>query len=312
MILAGKAPPERKLAIVAGGAGLEPHVRAELLAVLAKDKDEKIAARAQNSLITVPLEVFMAAATMLDVAALLCDYIAVHLADKAGLADVLSMNPACPPKTLARLVPRLSPSSIAALLENLDRLSSSPDLAGALLSLPSLTAEQKKTIEELRRETDPAVLMKALEGGEPELQKRVTLLQKLAGMGVVERMQLALKGNREERLALIRDPNRMVQRAVLQSPRITDQEIENFAAMANLSEEVLRLIAANRTFIKNYVVVRNLLNNPKTSIDITLHLLPRLIAQDLKNLCGNKNIPETLRTTAVKLQRQRKEKKPGG
>jgi hypothetical protein len=130
-------------------------------------------------------------------------------------------------------------------------------------------------------------------------------------MNVLERMQLALKGNRDERLALIRDPNKMVQRAVLQSPRMTDQEVENFAAMANLTEEVLRVIAANRKYIKNYVVARNLLNNPKTPIDVSLHLLPRLIPQDLKNLCGNKNIPETLRTTSVKLQRQRKEKKGG-
>lgn len=311
MILAGRAPPERKLAIVAGGAGLEPHVRAELLAVLAKDKDEKIAARAQNALISVPLEAFITAAARPDAALPLFVYVAQNLADKAGLADVLSMNASCPGDILARVVPQLSPSSVAALLENLDQLSASPALSAALGYLPSLTGEQKKELEELHHETDPAKLMKALEGADPEAQKRVTLIQKLSGMNVLERMQLALKGNRDERLALIRDPNKMVQRAVLQSPRMTDQEVENFAAMANLSEEVLRVIAANRKFIKNYVVARNLLNNPKTPIDVSLHLLPRLIPQDLKNLCGNKNIPETLRTTAVKLQRQRKEKKGG-
>jgi hypothetical protein len=114
-----------------------------------------------------------------------------------------------------------------------------------------------------------------------------------------------VKGGREERMLLIRDPNKIVQRAVLQSPRLTDTEVEGFAAMANLTDEVLRLIAMNRAFMKNYVVVKNLTKNPKTPLDISIRLIQRLTATDLKNLTTNKNIPETLRTTAFKLHRQR-------
>jgi hypothetical protein len=100
-----------------------------------------------------------------------------------------------------------------------------------------------------------------------------------------------------------------VQRAVLQSPRLTDQEVEAFASMSSLTDEILRLIAKNRNFRKNYVVVRNLTNNPKTPLDVTLHMLPMLNPLDLKRLCTNKNVPETLRTTANKLHRQRQENK---
>ena len=107
------------------------------------------------------------------------------------------------------------------------------------------------------------------------------------------------------RRTLIRDSKKVVQRAVLQSPRLTDQEVEAFASMANLTDEILRLIAGNRNFRKNYVVVRNLINNPKTPLDVTLHMLPLLNPMDLKKLTMNKNVPETLRTTAVKLQRTR-------
>jgi len=57
-------------------------------------------------------------------------------------------------------------------------------------------------------------------------------------------------------------------------------------------------------------VVKNLTKNPKAPIDITLHLLPRLIPADLKQLAGNKNIPETLRSSALKLQRQRNMARP--
>ena len=134
----------------------------------------------------------------------------------------------------------------------------------------------------------------------------------LAQLGVrSQRVQLALKAGSEERRTLIRDANKVVQRAVLQSPRLTEQEVEAFAGMANLTDEVLRLIAGNRNFRKNYTVVRNLLNNPKTPIDVSLHILPQLNAQDLKRLTMNKNIPETLRSTAMKLNRQRMENRPG-
>ena len=113
----------------------------------------------------------------------------------------------------------------------------------------------------------------------------------------------------DARRTLIRDANKVVQRAVLQSPRLTDQEVEAFASMANLTDEILRLIAGNRAFRKNYVVVRNLMNNPKTPLDVTLHMLPLLNPLDLKKLGMNKNVPETLRTSANKLMRTRADQK---
>ena len=141
---------------------------------------------------------------------------------------------------------------------------------------------------------------------EPDAAKRETLMQRVAHMSVAQRLSMALKGGKTERLMLIRDPNKLVQRSVLQSPKLTDSEVEGFAAMTNLSKEVLRTIAGLRNFMKNYVVVKNLINNPKTPLDISLHLFPRLTATDLMKLTTNKNIPETLRTSAVKLHRKRK------
>ena len=99
-------------------------------------------------------------------------------------------------------------------------------------------------------------------------------------------------------------------RGVLQSPRLTDLEIENFAAMTNVSQEVLRIISKNRNFMKNYVVTRNLTKNPKSPLDVSLHLLPHLVPTDLKQLAANKNVPETLRSMALKLQRQRNAARP--
>jgi hypothetical protein len=147
--------------------------------------------------------------------------------------------------------------------------------------------------------------MDAAEAIEPDRVKRETLLQRLSRLRVVERVQLALKGTREERMLLIRDPCKVVQRAVLQSPQLSEREVEGFAAMASISEETLRLIGVSRKYLKNYTIVRALITNPKTPLEITLHLLPTITAQDLKLLTGNKNIPDVLRTSASRLQRQR-------
>src|SRR6202011_5107054 len=135
--------------------------------------------------------------------------------------------------------------------------------------------------------------------------RRQTLLQQISRMTVAQRVQFAMKGSSEARRTLIRDSNKVVQRAVLQSPRLTDQEVEAFASMSSLTDEILRLIAGNRNFRKNYVVVRNLVNNPKTPLDVTLHMLPVLNAAHLKKLPQKKKGPETPRTSAIKLQRPR-------
>jgi hypothetical protein len=193
-------------------------------------------------------------------------------------------------------------------MEELDRVSASHVLAATLEHSTNLTADQKNTLRELSGTSVPddlKHLADAAAEAEPDVQKRQTLLQQIAKMTVAQRVQFAMKGASDARRTLIRDSNKVVQRAVLQSPRLTEQEVESFAAMANLTDEILRLMAGNRNFRKNYVVVRNLMNNPKCPLDVTLHMLPMLNPADLKKLSMNKNVPETLRTTAAKLMRTR-------
>jgi hypothetical protein len=79
--------------------------------------------------------------------------------------------------------------------------------------------------------------------------------------------------------------------------------------MSSLSDEVLRQISANRNFMRNYTVIRTLINNPKTPLDVTLRLLRLITAADVKTLALNKNVPETLRNSAARLHRQRNEKR---
>ncbi|MCI0623378.1 MAG: hypothetical protein L0387_17250 [Acidobacteria bacterium] len=128
--------------------------------------------------------------------------------------------------------------------------------------------------------------------------ERLSTIQRIARMTVSERVQTALKGNREERIILIRDANRIVASAVLDSPKLTDSEVEAIALMKNVSEEVLRLVGTKREFAKNYTVIHNLVKNARTPIATTLGLINRILTNDLRALSRNKNVPEVLRKTA--------------
>jgi hypothetical protein len=128
--------------------------------------------------------------------------------------------------------------------------------------------------------------------------------QALSSLPIVERMKLAMKGTRSQRAQLIRDSNKIVAAAVLSSPKLTETEVEAFAKMANVAEEVLRAISMNRAWMKNYGVVAALTRNPKTPPGISMHLVQRLNERDLKMLLTDRNVPEAVRLAARKFLRK--------
>jgi hypothetical protein len=292
---------------------LAPEDRAELLAVLTMDSDPTVAERAKSCLLTQSLESLQVALARPDADLKLFEYCADHMGGRPEVADRMAANAACPAEFVTRVSADLTSVGIQTLLDNLDRLSSYPALGIALAYSEAATPEQKELLAEIETNAflEEKVIEEVAKEAEPDVKKRVSLLQRMAKMNIVQRIQLAVKGGREERMLLIRDPNKIVQRGVLQSPRLTDLEVENFAAMTNVSQEVLRIISKNRNFMKNYVVTRNLTKNPKSPLDVSLHLLPHLVPADLKQLAANKNVPETLRSMALKLQRQRNAARPG-
>jgi hypothetical protein len=134
----------------------------------------------------------------------------------------------------------------------------------------------------------------------PEGKERLATIQKIAAMTVAQRVQLAMKGTREERAILVRDNNKLVGVSVLSSPKMTETEIESIAKMASISDELLRIIANTRAWVKNYQVAVALSKNPKTPVAVSMNLLQRLNERDLRMLSIDRNIPELLRLTARK------------
>ena len=129
---------------------------------------------------------------------------------------------------------------------------------------------------------------------------RDSAMQMLGKMTFPQRLKAALKGNKEVRSILIRDSNRMICQTVLSSPKLTETEIEAFAGMASVSEDVLRAIGMNRKWMKNYKVVLRLTKNPKTPLAMSLSLLSRLSDRDMQGVSVDRNVPEPLRVAARK------------
>jgi hypothetical protein len=147
---------------------------------------------------------------------------------------------------------------------------------------------------------DPEPVVQAEGADQEDVKNQTSALQKIAALNVAQRLALAMKGTREERAILIRDPNKIVGAAVLSSPKMSENEIESIARMANVSEDVLRIIAQNRAWTKNYSVIWSLTKNPKTPVAISMNMLSRLNDKDLRTISTDKNVPDVLRITARK------------
>ena len=135
--------------------------------------------------------------------------------------------------------------------------------------------------------------------------ERVSLIRRIMFMNVKDRVKLASKGDREARSILIRDPNKIVASAVINNPRITDQEAESIAAMRTVADEVLRLMALNRNWARSYPIIHNLVRNPRTPIPTSMNILPRIRTKDLQNLTQNRNVSEAVRRQAHRLSQAR-------
>lgn len=161
-----------------------------------------------------------------------------------------------------------------------------------------------ETAEQSAANVQRALEQERLESGEVTAE-RVSLIRRIMFMSVKDRMKLAMKGDREARGILVRDSNKVVCSAVVNNPRITEQEVESIASMRTVSDEVLRLIAMNRSWARAYPIIHNLARNPKTPIPTAMNILPRIHTKDLQNLSQNRNVSETVRRQAHRLSSAR-------
>jgi len=317
----GKAPTIVKRQASRGTLPVDAEEMVEILVFLTHDPDPTCSGTAKQTLAGWPPEKIAAALAQPEASAEALAYFAAQKDLPESLLPVIAGHANAGDEALVPLASRLTLEQIQSVADDA-RLPLLPQFVAAVLARPDLPAELRGRLEALPGE-------KAAEGeelaaalareeeeeakAEPEKKReRISLTVKVARMSVSERVQLALKGTKDERMLLVRDPSKVVYRAVLQSPKLSDGEVENFATMKNIAEEALRIISGSRKFMKRLSVVRNLVNNPRTPIDVSIPLLNRIPDNELKTLGGNRNIPDTVRAMAFKLYKQRTDTRKGG
>lgn len=280
-----------------------------------------------------------------DLPAPVLDFLAANLADQPSYVELILLNPATSDATFARLAETVDEAQLGIVADNQLRLLREPEIIRALhknprtsratldkvvdfavrsgVNLPDLptfqearrrilgeAADREPEVEETAEGLIAAHKADLGEEKADELEDdtRVTLTQKILRMTVSEKIKLAGLGNKEARTILLRDPNKLVQEAAIQSPRITEGEVVAMSNSRTLPDGILRIILNNRDWMKNYQVKVNLVQNPKTPLPTAMRLLPHMRPNDLKGLARNRNVPNALSTQAKNLL----EKKQGG
>ncbi|MFQ5848294.1 MAG: hypothetical protein ACE5IQ_11580 [Candidatus Methylomirabilales bacterium] len=215
--------------------------------------------------------------------------------EDAELWQLILTNPQTPLSTVIYIAERAPASVAAQLLEDRVFLFHNPVVGHALLKNPTLTDGDRRKLHWILQETT-----------KEERERKKTLLQLIREMSVGQRLALAKKGNRDARMILIKDHNEMIALEVVNSPRVTDDEILAVAQMRDISDKVLRAIANIRRYRSMKHVVLSLLHNPKTPVGVSLGLgLPNLTDRDLATLARDRNIPAAVSRAARQVLERR-------
>ena len=345
-ILEGTAPRQVRLAASRGALPLPRAALVQLYVTLREDEDDEIRTAAEASLGGLDKAAILDVLGDKACAPEVLDHYAAQATRDEQLAERIAFHASVPPSAMARLARHGSGNVLDLVLTNQERLISQLDLLDHLTSNPALRADQRgQIVELLARATAPRQNKdgefdseESGEGAEHEEAARLlhidvgdlfeaseiidgeefeesedpmirTAYAKILVLNTAQKAILAMRGGREERRILIRDSNHLVALAVLKNGRITDDDIESFAKMRNVSSDVLRQIGQHRDWKKNYSVVLSLVNNPRTPPGISTNVVSRLQNAHLKTLIANRDAPELIRRMAKRLHQQRTERK---
>jgi len=340
----GAYPPEVLQTIAAGFLPLPQEDLVPVLAFLATGNDGEIANAARASLAEMPSRVVAGVAQDDGVPPQHLKYLA-HATDDQGVLEALVRNRALPDDVVVQLAGICEPGLQEVIVINQARILRAPQILDALLSNPIVSPEARRRAIETREEffektakPQPAVeveqdededlpdlslsddviadlLAKAPDDDRPatlppipENDPNRSIFAKILLMTTKEKVQLAFRCGKTERMILVRDRNKLICSAVMRNPRMTDTEVEGIATMRNIDEEVLRLIGTRREWMVKTPIVLALVHNPKSPVGVVLPLINRLTLRDLKQLKDDKGVSEVVRMTARKLFLQRSQK----
>ncbi|HEU5181958.1 MAG TPA: hypothetical protein VFW45_14310 [Candidatus Polarisedimenticolia bacterium] len=338
-VLDPATPRPLRLAAARGALPLPRQDLIVALVQLCTDLDAEISTESRKTLAATPADVLDVILRDPSTPVPVLEHFGYEIQTPPALLSSLIANPSAPDDLLLRLAESSHAAVLDQIVRNEIRLASNPEIVVRLKANPALSRESRRRIVELEEhvlgtgastyilptrapadEAHPAEALPEIDAGlaeaaapmlevplTPEEQaaedalRHTPLFQRIVRMSVAEKIQAAVKGNSEERAILVRDPSRLVAATVLKSPKLSDQEIESFANLRNVHDEVLRIIGNHREWTKSYGVALALARNPRSPTGISLTMLNRLVNRDLKNLSNDKNIPEVIRRSSKRL-----------
>ena len=324
-VLEGKNPQLQRLA-AEGLLPVPPDQLIPLQVKLARSQDPDLSRRAETSLQE------LAPAMVADFLAHEADdqsltYFALE-ADHALILEAIVRRRDVAANLLVAIAPNLSEELQEVLLLRQDAIVEEPRVLEALERNPRLSKFSKRRIQEYREhllapekpeeeeepETlEPATPEEAEEAiaqvkeevppvGEPEEVTGLTETQ-IRELSAAVRLHLAHSANRTMRQILIKDPNPEIALACIQFSAFTDGEVEAICRNRSSHEEVLEFVLRHRQWMSRYAVVVALVRNPKAPLGKAVKLVPRLSVRDLRSLRFDRNVPDAVRQTAMRLYR---------
>lgn len=330
----GRIPKDLRRVAAQGALPLKPEDLVELLHLLLADPDQEIRTAAASSLAARPVAELLPIFTDRATPPPVLGWGLVHRKEKE-LREAILQNVSTTDDVIEEIAPALPEQLAELVVINQVRLLRRTTLLEAVEANPTLNNDQRRRLRELRETfrigaqaveapaeapaTPPApaeeeagppepleegpisedeALVRYLSEDERREVEKVSAVQRLYRLNTAEKVITALKGTRQERAILVRDPNRIVAAAVLGSPSITDSEIEAFAAMKSVSDQVLRQIGGHKEWTRRYGVIASLVRNPRTPVGMALTMVPRLTTRDMKAVAVDRNVPEVIRRHA--------------
>ncbi|GAB6064317.1 hypothetical protein [Deferrisoma palaeochoriense] len=337
------APLEARLAAARGLVPLPPRDLMETLAALAGDPDPSVRAAAARTWDEIPANVLQAALDDPGMSPRALEHLARRKdLPRAVLFGLLS-HPRLTPGAAAPFADSGDPEVVARLARNQRFLLGCPALGRRLLANPALPPGERSRLESLLGEPAPAADERAgvpsgpeppadegadpgddagvadetlppalppalLDDGAEEPQteaERENLYQMVRSLSVAQKIKLAMLGSKSARRLLVRDRNKAVVRAVVQSPKIREDEVLAIAQDRTVAEEVIRMILQRRDWMKSYPIRLALCQNPKTPLPRALRLLETLQDRDLRQISKSRNVPSPVSSGATRVLARR-------
>jgi len=115
-----------------------------------------------------------------------------------------------------------------------------------------------------------------------------------------QKIQEALHGDKNQRMAILREQNRLLISYVLKNPQIGMEEVMFVAKNPTSSPDLLTFIGNKREWSERADIAIALVRNPKTPIQLAIKLLDFINPNELRNIAKLGNVRDQISSAARK------------